>query len=115
MSGFDISPASLRQSADGVVNVVDRIAEAVTKLETTLQGYGQPWGTGLVGSVLGEIYLGIHDMAIGSYEANAEVMSEYAEGLDGMADQLQELEAEIESGFVDIGSQLSQGFPKTGP
>jgi len=115
MSGFDISPASLRTSADGLVNVVDRIAEATVKLETSLQGYGAPWGTGLVGQVLGSLYLDIHDLAMGILETNAEVMSEYAEGLDGMADELQELEIAIESGLVDIGSKLAEGFKAGGP
>jgi hypothetical protein len=114
MSGFDISPASLRQSSEDLVGVVDRVAEALTRLETSLHGFGSPWGTGLIGSLIGELYQGIHDMAMASYEANAEVMSEYSEGLDGMADTLQEQEAQIESGMIDLGSQLAATFPGTG-
>ena len=111
MSGFDISPASLRHNSEELVKVVDQMAEALTRLESSLQGYGSPWGTGLIGSVIGELYQGIHDMAMASYEGNAEVMSEYAEALDGVADALQESEVQIESGMADIGTELASAFP----
>lgn len=115
MGGFDISPASLRQSANGMVDVVDRMAQALNTLETKLHGYGSPWGAGVIGSLIGELYQAIHDVAFDSYEGNAEIISEYAQGLDGMADTLQEWEAQVESGFADIGSQLGQGFPGLKP
>src|SRR5687768_8880001 len=85
MSGFRIEPASLRSSADALVDVVDRIATAVTELETALRGYDSPWGTGLLGTTIGGLYEDVHDLAMSSYEGNAEVISEYAEGLDAMA------------------------------
>ena len=34
---------------------------------------------------------------------------DYADRLDGLADMRQEQEAEVESGLLDIGSQLGQG------
>jgi hypothetical protein len=111
MSEFKISTAVLKQSADGLVGVVDRLAEALTQLETKLRGYGEPWGTGLIGPILGELYLDIHDLAMGSLEANAEVMSEFADGLDGMADDLAELEEQIESGLEYFGQQFADRFP----
>ena len=111
MSDFQISTPALRSSADGLVNVVDRLAEALTKLETTLKGYGEPWGTGLIGPILGDLYLNVHDLAMSTLEANAEVMSEYAEGLDSMAADLQELEEQIESGIEHFESQFADRFP----
>jgi hypothetical protein len=110
MSELDLTPAALRTRADGVVGVVDQLATALRTLETTLQGLGSPWGTGLVGSVIGEIYQGIHDLALSSFEANAEVMSEYAEGLGTMADTFENLDWQIQQGFVNIGSELERIF-----
>jgi hypothetical protein len=110
MSGFNISPPALRQSADGLVDVVDRLADALTRLEGTLRGYGSPWGTGPIGSLIGELYQGVHDMAMGSLEANAEALSEYAQGLDTMAEDLELLESQIEEGFGFFQSRLAQRF-----
>jgi hypothetical protein len=113
--GFTITPAELRSSSDGLVNVVDRMSEAFTKLESTLRGYGSPWGTGPIGQIIGELYDGVHEMAMGSLEANAEVMSEYAEGLDSMAEDIELLEKVLESGFEQFEQVLAEGFGPAGP
>lgn len=109
--GFHIQVDSLRKSSDGVVAAVDKIADAINKLESTLHGFGSPWGSGLVGTVIGEVYDGIHEMAMGALEANAEVMSEYAEGLDTMAADIEELESQIEEGFDFFQQALAGDFP----
>jgi hypothetical protein len=110
MAGFEISTESLRKSSDGLVEVVDRMATALNALETKLQGYGSPWGTGLLGTVIGQLYEDIHDMAMTSFEANAEVISEYAEGLDGMAEEMEEIEAELKEGFEFFKDQIGESF-----
>jgi methyl-accepting chemotaxis protein len=109
--GFHIQVDSLRKSSEGLVGAVDKVGEALTKLENTLHGYGSPWGSGLIGSLIGELYEGIHEMALGAMETNAEVMSEYAEGLDTMAADVEELESQIESGFDFFQQQLAGDFP----
>jgi hypothetical protein len=106
MDGFDITPASVRRSSDGMADVVDRLATAITDFESKLAGFGAPWGTGLLGMAFDVVYHDVHDMAIGSYEANGEVISEYAEGLATFMEDLEELEAEIKQGFEDILSEL---------
>lgn len=112
--GFNIDPEGLRRGADGISEVVDRLATSLQTLESKLSGFGSPWGTGLIGTVIGEIYNGIHEMAMGSFESNAEILSEYAEGLESMADDLEENEAEIENGMLDIRQQLEQTWPGSG-
>lgn len=114
MSGFQIRPDSLRKSANGLVDVVDRLGTALTQLENTLHGYGSPWGTGLLGPIIGELYEGVHELAMGALEANAEVVSEYAEGLDTMADDVEEIESQIDEGFEFFQSSLAGDFPAGG-
>jgi hypothetical protein len=104
--GFEIGPESLRTSSNALVEVVDRMSTAFTDLENKLNGYGAPWGTGLLGMAFELVYSDVKDMAFGSYEANAEVISEYAEGLDSMAADLEDLETEIKSGFDELAGQL---------
>ena len=106
MNGFHIDPAGVRQNSDKLVGVVDRMAEAFTKLESDLSAYGSPWGTGLVGTLIGELYDAIHQLALNSYEKNAEVISEYADGLDNLADVLIDLEDEVTEGFRELHTQI---------
>ena len=115
MGGFEISTAGLRRSSDGMIEVVDRLITALTGLESTLQGFGSPWGSGLIGSAVGTVYQEIHDMAMSSYEANAETMSEYADRLEGLADDLDAIEAEIESGFELFQQRLGDSFRGAAP
>ena len=114
MSGFTINPETLRASANGMIDVVDRLAQELTRLESTLNGLGSPWGTLFFG-LFGPVYREVHDLAMGSYEENAQVMSQYAEGLDSLAADLEELEANLVSGFEFFEAALAQGFPVVGP
>ena len=104
--GFEIGPESLRTSSTAMVEVVDRMSTAFCDLDSKLGGYGAPWGTGLLGMAFELVYSDVKDMAFGSYEANAEVISEYAEGLDSMAADIEDMETEIKSSFDQLGGQL---------
>jgi len=111
MGDLQISPEALRSSANGIVNVVDQLSSALTSLENALHGYGSPWGDGLLGSVMAQVYDEIHEMAMGVFEANGEVLSEYAEGLDTMADEWEATEEEIEGGLTSAQSEITTTFP----
>src|SRR5687768_17316539 len=116
MADLQLTVASLRTVADGMVDVVERISTALSELETALQGVDTPWCTGHIGSVFGELYQGIHDMAMDSFETNAEVMSEYAEGLGTMADTIEQLETQIKQGFVNLEQDFAEIFRgRSGP
>ena len=106
MNGFHIDPAGVRENSDKLVAVVDRMAEAFSKLETDLSAQGSPWGTGLIGTLIGQLYDEIHQLALNSFEKNAEVISEYADGLDGLAGVLLDLEGEVTEGFRSIHTQV---------
>src|SRR5262245_49568922 len=102
MVDFDISPASLRTNAGGLSEVVDRMATAIETAEAEIRGQGSPWGTGLVGSLIGQLYEGVHDAMFDHFQENAEVITEYAEGLDNTAAVLDELEQETDADFTGI-------------
>jgi hypothetical protein len=111
MGNLKISPESLRTSSNGMINVVDRLSAELTTMENTLNGYGSPWGTGLLGSVIGQLYQEVHDIALGTFEENGEGLSEYAEGLDTMADEFEATEEEIEGGLRSAETEVSTSFP----
>ena len=113
MGTLKISPESLRTSSNGMISVVDRLSAELTTMENTLNGYGSPWGTGLLGTVIGQLYQEVHDIAMGTFEENGEVVSEFAEGLDTMADEFEATEEEIEGGLRSAEAEVSTSFPGT--
>ncbi len=106
MTGFEIRPDSLRGSAEGIDQSVDRLAEAIEQFEARLQAFGDPWGGDEIGSLIGELYGLIHDMALTCFESNGEVLGEYADGLHVMADGLDQTETDIAGGLQQIHQAL---------
>jgi hypothetical protein len=109
--GFEISLESLRTNSESLVRGVDGMSTAFTDLENRLNGYGAPWGTGLLGMAFEVIYTDVKEMAFGAYEANAEVISEFAEGLDSMAADMEDMETELTSGFEELVRILDTSKP----
>ncbi len=72
MTGFEIRPDSLRGSAEGIDQSVDRLAEAIEQFEARLRAFGDPWGGDDIGSLIGELYGLIHDVALTCFESNGE-------------------------------------------
>jgi hypothetical protein len=107
MGDLNISPQSLHTSAEGLNDLVDRIVAAIGTLETDVRGQGSPWGNGLIGQVLGQLYSAVHDVMLNEVETNGSIITEYAEGLDFSATTLQQLEVEIENDLLDISGELT--------
>ncbi|MEV1328821.1 hypothetical protein AB0J20_04495 [Micromonospora costi] len=106
MSGFQVDPASLRASAEFLDQTVDQLADALEQFESTVQALGQPWGGDDLGSLIGELYLGIHDLAMSCFEGNGEVLGQFAEGLHTMADTFEAVDQQAEAALRRIGAAL---------
>ncbi|MEV0714739.1 hypothetical protein [Asanoa sp. NPDC050611] len=109
MSGFQVEPGSLRTSAEGLDNLVDRFGDALEQFENTITAYGQPWGTDDLGTLIGELYLGIHDLAMSCFESNGELLGEFAHGLHTMADSFEAAETEIADRMARLQNLLGGG------
>ncbi|MFG2103774.1 WXG100 family type VII secretion target [Micromonospora echinaurantiaca] len=106
MSGFQVDPEALRASAESLDRSVDRMAEVLEQFESTVQGLGEPWGGDDLGALIGELYLGIHDLAMSCFEGNGEVLGQFAAGLHTMADAFEEADQQVEAGLRKIGQAL---------
>ncbi|WP_433119998.1 WXG100 family type VII secretion target [Micromonospora sp. CA-246542] len=109
MAGFEVDPESLRGSAESLDQVVDRLADALSEFESTVQSLGEPWGSDDIGTLIGELYTGIHDLAMSCFEGNGEVLGQFAQGLHTMADTFEEVDQEIDAGLRRIGQLLGEG------
>ncbi|MDG4821381.1 hypothetical protein O7635_05870 [Asanoa sp. WMMD1127] len=109
MEGFQVEPAALRASATGLDDVVDQFADALERFESTIAGFGEPWGGDEVGMLIGELYLGIHDLAMSCFESNGELLGQFAHGLHMMADNFEAAETEIADSMARLQSLLGGG------
>ncbi|GIF72077.1 WXG100 family type VII secretion target [Asanoa siamensis] len=109
MTGFQVEPDSLRTSATGLDDVVDRFGDALEEFETTIAAFGQPWGGDDLGTIIGELYLGVHDLAMGCFESNGELLGQFAHGLHTMADSFESAETEIADSMARLQSLLGGG------
>jgi hypothetical protein len=109
MPGFEVEPAAMRGNAEGLDDVVDDFAESLARFENTINGFGEPWGADDIGTLIGELYLGIHDLAMSCFESNGEVLGQFADGLHTMADNFERAEQDIATGLQRIQNQLGRG------
>jgi len=99
----------MRSNAEGLDEVVDGFAESLARFEETINGFGEPWGADDIGMLIGELYLGIHDLAMTCFEGNGEVLGQFADGLHTMADNFERAEQDIGTGLQRIQDMLGGG------
>jgi hypothetical protein len=90
--GFHVQIDALRASAVGLGQVTEQLDQALSAFENQLASFGEPWGNDDVGMIIGECYSAVHELAMGSFESNAEVLGQFADGLDDMADGYEDVE-----------------------
>ena len=71
-----VDPDSLMASGNRMQSSVQRIREEITAFHGELAGFGAPWGNDDLGSLIGEAYQVIYDMAMETYGANADEIDE---------------------------------------
>jgi hypothetical protein len=57
-----------------------------------LDGYGQPWGTGMVGSLMGVCFQAISAVAMQSFTSNAAAMDDHGARVQALAGNWQQAE-----------------------
>jgi len=110
MSRYRILHESLEDSATVLDTTAAELTAAVGALETTLADLQAPWGTGPVGSVVGELYTDIHNMALSCYEENVEVVDEYAQALLDTVELLKEAERKNSEDIEELAAAIADRF-----
>ncbi|MFG1842846.1 hypothetical protein ACGFH8_30970 [Micromonospora sp. NPDC049175] len=106
MAGFDVVPEPLRDGGTRLAEAGDRFADAVETLEATLAGYGEPWGSGDLASLIGPAYRQTAEYIIGCLYVAADEMAIGGDDLVGMADAYEAVEDEVAQMFTSISGQL---------
>ncbi|WP_019631756.1 WXG100 family type VII secretion target [Actinomadura atramentaria] len=106
VNGFEVDPSRLRASASELRAVADRLQQALSDFEATVDGFGQPWGADDIGSIIGMAHDEAFDTALDCFTTNADDLAEYAEALTQMADNYVEMEQSNELYVNRIGEVL---------
>lgn len=102
MKAFEVDPDRMRGSGEGIQRSVEDLDDALTSFENELAGYGEPWGTDDLGSMIGMVYTAIRDVAFECLDANLEDMHVYGENVVLMADNFAAAEEGNTAAFQGI-------------
>jgi hypothetical protein len=105
MAGFAVDLDALRRAAADLRTSTDELDDAVTGFTDQLGGVGDPWGTDLLGTLIGGGYVAIEQLALETLDSIIAAFDGYADGLDRMADTYQQAEDDSETGFGRLGGQ----------
>jgi hypothetical protein len=103
MSGFEVTPASLRSSGDGLDRAAQDVDAAAARFLTTSQALGECWGSDDLGWLVSMAYLPVHGRALDCFDVNAEDLADYGSALLEMAERYERTELEVTESLQRLG------------
>jgi iron uptake system EfeUOB component EfeO/EfeM len=115
VTDIDFDSDTLDACATGLDDVADRLVKAIEALEATVGNLGSAWGTGPVGSTIGELYTDVHNLALGCYESHAEAVVDFVAALDGAVELMDAAEHAVEADVKKLAAEVSELFSSRQP
>jgi uncharacterized protein YukE len=84
--GIEVDVDALHAAAASLAATGQQLGQAVSGLESTVNGSGNPWGADEPGSLFGAVYVEVLTHALDVYRSMADQLTEAAENLDLSAD-----------------------------
>jgi hypothetical protein len=85
VTGFDVDPDSLRQASVQMQGAADDLDQALSGFVDSLSSIVEPWGSDMLGQLIGGGYAAIEELAIKTYSSVVDGLDTFAEGIDNMA------------------------------
>jgi hypothetical protein len=104
--GLAIDPDSIDRAADDLQSVADRLDQLLDQFAGQLNGVGDPWGTDMLGMLIGGGYVAIESLALKTYESVVASFDNDAEALAGMAESFREVEQGNRDDLDRLGRQV---------
>ena len=104
--GFYVEPPAIRAGGDGIVATAGQLRERLASFQQELAGYGEPWGTDDLGTLIGTCYQAIADLAMEVYQDNLDELDAYGEDVGAMADTYEQAEQATEDSVRTITDRL---------
>ena len=104
--GLAIDPDAIDRAADELQSVADRLDQLLDQFAAQLNGVGDPWGTDLLGMLIGGGYVAIESLALKTYESVVASFDDDAAALSGMADSFRQVEQGNRDDLDRLGRQV---------
>ncbi|MFI0374374.1 hypothetical protein ACH35V_41500 [Actinomadura sp. 1N219] len=85
MPGYEVDPEGIRRSGIGIGSSAQQLKADWEAFQAELAGFGEPWGTDDIGSLIGGMYQAIYEVAVDCYNDNLETMTEDADTVQAVA------------------------------
>jgi hypothetical protein len=102
--GYQADPASLRRAAAELTAVTDDLQDAVNAFFGGMSG--DPWGSDLLGMLIGGGYVAIEKLATRTVQSVLEAFDGIAENLERRADTYEAADEGSADTFAGIGEEL---------
>ncbi|GAA2615709.1 hypothetical protein SMC26_09850 [Actinomadura fulvescens] len=79
MPGYEVDPEQIRGAGRGIQSSAQQLKADWEAFQGELAGFGEPWGTDDIGSLIGGCYLAIYEVAVECYNDNVQSLDEHAE------------------------------------
>ncbi|GIF12664.1 hypothetical protein [Actinoplanes teichomyceticus] len=106
--GLHIAPESLQASGRRLGAVAHRFASALTAFQAEIAGFGQPWGSDDIGSLIGAAHEEVSSFAYECYQSALGEIAAAGADLSGMALAYSAAEEAIEQRLQTLRAELGR-------
>jgi WXG100 family type VII secretion target len=103
---FDVETAVLRQQGQNFADLGGDFSNASKRLQSTLEGLGEPWAGADFGEIFGQVYTPIRDGIFTSMDSLAERLQQIGQNLQDMAGNYDDADASNSVVMNGLAGQL---------
>jgi uncharacterized protein YukE len=103
---IDIRPESLAAAGSSLARTAEQMADAVTQLQATVTGSGNPWGGDETGTMFSAVYTAVLDHALTSLSSYVEQVGYAAVALSAQAQEAVDTDDAAAGRVAGAGSGL---------
>jgi hypothetical protein len=101
--GAEVHPEHIHSCGTQIRAAAQQSHSQNASFQQELAGYGQPWGTDTVGSLMGYCYGVISSVAAASYSSNAAALDDHGAGVQAIPSHWQQAEDTIRANISSVG------------
>jgi uncharacterized protein YukE len=106
MEGFEVDPASMRDAAQRLQQVGERLGSEWQSFASGMLSRGDVFGDDPVGGLIGASYHAAHDLAEKCYQSGVQALGGFGDGLSQMAAAYDQVERQI----TDLFKQFKEAI-----
>ncbi|MFF0471837.1 hypothetical protein ACFYPX_30940 [Micromonospora zamorensis] len=103
---LEIDPDHIQAAGSRLVDVGDRLAGALETLDARLKSFGEPWGSDMLGTLVGLSFPVVSGYLVQCYAAMADEYQSSGEDLVALAEDLIDVEEDLTGQFGALASKL---------